>query len=135
VILKAPGKLKNIKTEALIEYVDIYPSLCELAGISKPFHLQGKSFVPLTENPGQPWKTEVYCRWIRGETVVIQNHTYTEWMSENDGKPYSRMMYDLRNDPEETVNISDKPENKMLVQQLSDKLRKHISERDHLTIP
>ena len=135
VILKAPGKLKNVKTNALIEYVDIYPSICELAGLTKPVQLQGKSFVPLTENPNQPWKGEIYCRWIKGETIITQTHTYTEWFDKKETKPYSRMMYDLTNDPEETINISEKPENNVLVQQLSDKLKKHISERDWLIIP
>lgn len=135
VILRAPGKLKNVKTDALIEYVDIYPSICELAGLSKPIQLQGKSFVPLTENPNQPWKEEVYCRWIKGETIVTQTHTYTEWFDKNETNSYSRMMYDLTNDPGETINISEKPENKVLVQQLSSKLNKHISERDWLIIP
>ena len=135
VILRAPGKPVNLKTNALIEYVDIYPSICELAGLSKPFHLQGKSFVPLTENPNMPWKEEVYCRWFRGETIVTQTHTYTEWMGDKDGTANSRMLYDLKNDPEETVNISEKPENKIHVQQLSGKLKKHISERDEIIIP
>jgi hypothetical protein len=45
------------------------------------------------------------------------------------------MLYDLKNDPEETINISEKPENKILVQQLSEKLKKHISERDKIIIP
>lgn len=135
VILRAPGKPRNIKTDALIEYVDIYPSLCELAGLSKPFYLQGKSFAPLTENPGQQWKTEVYCRWIRGETLVTQTHTYTEWPAMKEGNASSRMMYDLKIDPQETENISENPENQMLVQQLANKLRKHISERDKIVIP
>ncbi len=135
VILKAPGKKKNIKTDALIEYVDVYPSLCDLAGISKPFHLQGKSFVPLTENPDLQWKTEVYCRWMRGETIVTQTHTYTEWLNDKTNAVTTQMMYDLTNDHEETVNISGKPENQVLVQQLSEKLKKHISERDKIVIP
>ena len=122
-------------TNALIEYVDIYPSICELAGLSKPFHLQGKSFVPLTENPNQPWKEEVYCSWIRGETIVAQTHTYTEWQGDKDGTTYSRMLYDLKNVPEETINISEKPGNKILVQQLSGKLKKHILVRDEIIIP
>lgn len=134
VIVRAPGKPENLKTNALIEYVDIYPSICELAGLSKPFHLQGKSFVPLTENPDLPWKEEVYCRWIRGETIVTQTHTYTEWPGEKEGTTYSRMLYDLKNDPEETVNISEKPENKILVQQLSGKLKNHILVRDEIII-
>jgi arylsulfatase A-like enzyme len=134
VILKAPGKMKNIKTDALIEYVDIYPTLCELAGISKPFHLQGKSFAPLTENPELVWKEEVYSRWIRGETIVTKTHTYTEWLNDNTNEVTARMLYNLNDDPEETVNISERAENKELVQQLSDKLKKHISERDKIII-
>lgn len=51
--------------------------------------------------PMHNWKTEVYCRLIRGETV----------------------------------NFSEKQGNKILVQQLSDKLRKHIPERDKIIIP
>ncbi|MFW6259575.1 MAG: sulfatase [Tangfeifania sp.] len=134
-IIKAPGKKAGIKTDALVEYVDIYPSLCELAGLEKPFHLQGKSFVPLAENPDLSWKEAVYCRWIRGETVVTQTHTYTQWYNDNSGEVEARMLYDLENDPEETVNISEVRENKKLVLNLAEKLEKHIAERDTLNIP
>jgi iduronate 2-sulfatase len=134
-ILRAPEKKQNLKTNALVEYVDIYPSLCELAGLEKPFHLQGKSFVPLAENPNQPWKEEVFCRWIKGETVVTKTHTYTEWSNDQPGQVTARMMYNLTEDPEETVNISERPENKKLVGELSEKLKKHIQKRDNLVIP
>lgn len=135
VIVRAPGKKKNIKSNALIEYVDVYPSLCELAGLSKPYHLQGKSFVPLMENPDLEWKDAVYCRWIRGETIVTQNHTYTEWYNDNSGEMTARMLYDLRDDREETVNISEKVENQEIVKKLSEKLKNHINQRDNLIIP
>ncbi|MFC2113351.1 sulfatase [Bacteroidota bacterium] len=134
-ILRAPGKKSDLKSDALVEYVDIYPSICELAGLDKPFHLQGKSFVPLTVNPDQSWKDAVYCRWIKGETVVTQTHTYTEWFDDDTGDKTARMLYDLTNDPEETVNISEKKENMKLVEILSEKLKKHISERDGIIIP
>lgn len=134
-VVKAPGIIKNVKSNALVEYVDVYPSLCELAGLSKPFHLQGKSFVPLVENPDLPWKEEVYCRWIKGETIVTMSHTYTEWFNDKTGEMTARMLYNLDEDPEETVNISEEKENRSLVEQLSKKLRKHISERDGLIIP
>ena len=134
-ILRAPSKKKNIKTNALVEYVDVYPSLCELAGLEKPFHLQGNSFVPLMENPNQPWKEEVYCRWIKGETVVTKSHTYTEWLNNNTGEITARMLYNLDLDPEETINISEEKENEKLVEELSSKLKKHIAKRDALIIP
>lgn len=134
-ILKAPGKKENIKSNALVEYVDVYPSLCELAGLQQPFHLQGKSFAPLTENPNQAWKDEVFCRWIKGETVVTMSHTYTEWFDDETGELTDRMLYDLNKDPEETINVSEEKENEKLVQELSGKLKKHVSKRDELIIP
>ncbi len=134
VILRAPGKPANLKSDALIEYVDVYPTLCDLAGLQKPFFLQGKSFAPLTENPDLPGKNEVFCRWIRGETIVTRTNTYTEWY-DNNGNRTDRMMYDLQKDPEETVNIAEIKKNKQLADELSSKLKQHIQERDKLIIP
>jgi len=51
------------KTNALVELVDIYPTLCELADIPLPDHLEGKSFVPLLEDPHQTWKTAAYSQY------------------------------------------------------------------------
>lgn len=134
-IIRAPEKAQNITTDALVEYVDVYPTLCELAGLEKPFHLQGKSLVPLFNDPEQPWKEAVFCRWIKGETMVTKSHTYTEWFDDNSGKRTARMLYDLNTDPKENVNISELAENAELVQKLSNALEKHIVERDQLIIP
>lgn len=57
-IVSAPGmKAKGRGSEALVELVDVYPTLCELAGIPRPDHLVGKSFAPLLDDPDQEWKT------------------------------------------------------------------------------
>ena len=47
---------KGKGTEALVELLDIYPTLCDLAGIPKPDHIEGRSFAPLLENPDRAWK-------------------------------------------------------------------------------
>lgn len=133
-IIRAPGKKSGIKTDALVEYVDVYPTLCDLTGLSIPFHTQGTSLTPLFANPQQSWKEAVYCRWIKGETIVTKSHTYTEWFDDS-GKSTARMLYDLNNDPHENVNISENPENRSLVKKLSDDLIKHMKERDKLIIP
>ena len=49
-------KTRGQKTEALVELLDIYPTLCELAGVPLPKHLEGKSFAPLLDDPCQQWK-------------------------------------------------------------------------------
>jgi iduronate 2-sulfatase len=49
-------KVRGTGTDALVELVDIYPTLCDLAGVPLPEHLEGRSFAPLLDDPGQPWK-------------------------------------------------------------------------------
>jgi arylsulfatase A-like enzyme len=44
--------------------VDIYPTLAELAKLPMPTHVQGKSFVPVLENPDQKWKEVAALRYL-----------------------------------------------------------------------
>jgi len=106
-IIKAPGFKKNTKTDALVEFVDIYPTLCELAGIDVPKHVQGKSFVPLLENPTRTWKEAVFTRFEYGNAVVTDNYTYTEYSG--NGLEES-ILYDLEKDAQENINVVDKKE-------------------------
>ncbi|OEJ99423.1 iduronate-2-sulfatase [Flavivirga aquatica] len=51
------------KSNALVELVDMYPTLCELADIELPSHLEGQSFVPLLDNPNKAWKSAVFSQF------------------------------------------------------------------------
>ena len=50
-------------SKALVEFVDIYPSLCELTGLPLPSHLEGKSFAPLLNDPDQAWKPAAFSQF------------------------------------------------------------------------
>ena len=50
-------------SKALVEFVDVYPTLCELAGLALPKHLEGKSFMPLLTDPDQAWKTAAFSQF------------------------------------------------------------------------
>jgi len=56
-------KLRGKKSKALVELVDMYPTLCELAGVPKPKHLEGHSFVPLIEKTDRPWKRAAFSQY------------------------------------------------------------------------
>ena len=134
-IIKVPWKQEEVKIKSLVEFVDVYPTLCELAGLIPPMHVQGKSFAPLFDNPDQPWKQSVFYRNFDGETILTETHAYTEWINDKTGQSYARMLYDHRSDPEENENIADRPENKKLIKDLQEKLYRHLKKRDSLIIP
>ncbi len=58
-----PESVRGSKTNALVELVDMYPTLCELAGIAQPDHLEGQSFLPLLEAPHQSWKSAAFSQF------------------------------------------------------------------------
>ncbi len=58
-----PAGSRGKKTDALVELIDIFPSLCDLAGLRKPVQLEGTSFAPLLGNPGRPWKQAAFSQF------------------------------------------------------------------------
>jgi arylsulfatase A-like enzyme len=58
-----PDQHRGKSTDALVELVDMYPTLCELAGLEAPAHLEGQSFVPLLEDPSREWKPAVFSQY------------------------------------------------------------------------
>ncbi len=121
-ILKVPGKTKGDRTEAITEYIDIYPSLCELAGIELPDHLEGESFVSLI-NGGSRQKDYAVSKFKDAVTLVKGTQFYTEFTNDS-GEPYARMLFDHATDPLELDNLAEKPEYSATVEKLSIELRK-----------
>lgn len=116
-VVCAPGTRKNNRTNRLVEFVDIYPTLCELAGLPVPRHAQGKSFVPLMNDPKQTWKPAVFSKWSGCQAVKTDRYLYTEWKKGN--KVSHRMLFDHNVDPLENVNIAENPDAKETVEKLS----------------
>ncbi len=110
-LLRAPGmKHAGMKSDALTEFVDIYPTLCELAGLPLPAHLEGVSFAPLLEDPTRPWKTAAFSQYPRGElmgySLRTPRHRYTEWRNRKTGEIDAVEIYDHERDPQENINLA-----------------------------
>ncbi len=123
-IISAPGIKGGQKTSGLTEFIDVYPTLCELSNLRLPDHLQGESFVRLMQNPELPWKQAVFSRIGKGDSVRTKRYRYTEW-TKDDREIYARMLYDHQSDPNENKNIAELPENKDLVNKFSKMLKKN----------
>ncbi len=108
------------KSNALVELVDIYPSICEACQIKIPPNLEGTSFIPLLNDPDKEWKKAAYSQFprnrtgnrhsshghIMGYSVRTNTHRYTEWREWKSNKLIDRELYDHRNDPSEMTNIA-----------------------------
>ena len=58
-----PEAVRGTKTNALVELVDMYPTLCDLAGVSIPTTLEGQSFKPLLNDPNRKWKEAAFTQF------------------------------------------------------------------------
>ncbi len=116
-IFRLPGRPGSGASRRVVEFVDIYPTLTELAGIATPSHLDGRSLRPLLENPNAPWEGIAVTQVLRAaddrlaEQVMgcsIRNHRYryTEW---GEGK-HGVELYDHQADPGEFDNLAVDPD-------------------------
>lgn len=108
-IVKVPGKQAG-STQALVEAIDMFPTLCTLAGIDVPVTVQGRSFATLLDDPGQSFRDVAYSRFGSGDAVVTERFNYTSY---NGGK--AEMLHDHKHDPQENENVAGKPEYKETV--------------------
>lgn len=65
IIAMSGQKKMGAKTDALVELVDVYPTLTDLCGLDKPKGVEGISLKPLLANPNQPWKRAAFSQYPR----------------------------------------------------------------------
>jgi iduronate 2-sulfatase len=150
-----PASAQGVMTDALMESVDIMPTLLEMAGLPMPttHDMEGVSLVPLLDDPHQTWKTAAFSQypkevpmnsgiWYMGYAMRTATHTYTQWreMDATDGNPISlaqrnftvsnriayEELYDMVNDPSQNTNIGGDPQYRALMDALSAKVNTAI---------
>ena len=135
-IISVPGqKTRGRSSAALVELVDVYPTLAELCGLPLPPHLEGTSFAPLLEDPDLAWKKAAFSQYARsyngrrdsgkpapmGYTIRTATHRYTEWFNA-ERKLVGAELYDQSADPVNLHNLAQAPEQRARVAALSTQL-------------
>jgi arylsulfatase A-like enzyme len=140
-LIRAPGVgAGGRKSDRLTELVDLYPTLCDLAGIEIPDTMEGTSLKPLLERPDQDLKTAAFSQYVRrprnspdgkrymGYSMVTTRYHYVEWYhwvdeTKTAGEPAGVELYDLQSDPDENINVAGHPGNMDTVQDLAVQLK------------
>lgn len=146
-IIAAPG-FKPSKTSSQTEHIDIFPTLCDLAGVNIPATLDGKSLVPLMKNPAATVKEYSVSQYPRsnataenerlgyadanamGYSIRTKQYRYTIWMNNGfrSNKPFDNKLiigtelYDYKKDPLEKVNVANDRKYAAITKQMDAKM-------------
>jgi arylsulfatase A-like enzyme len=122
-LIAAPGVEAGRATSRLAEYIDIYPTLCDLAELPTPAHLQGRSLKPLLTDPEAEHKQAIFTRHGGGDAVRTEVHRYMEMRSNRGrGQLQGVGMFDLQQDPQENQNVAESADQAPIREQLKAKL-------------
>ncbi|MEM9478738.1 MAG: sulfatase [Verrucomicrobiota bacterium] len=118
-LVHAPGQTPGT-SDALVEYIDIFPTLSELSGLPAPQGIDGRSFVPVMKGASdkhRPAALTQTCRpWNRkgpiqqmGYSIRTANHRYTQWFELKSQTIIAEEIYDLRSDLYQRTNEIENP--------------------------
>ena len=126
-IVRLPGAESGTPTSALVELVDLYPTLLDLCGLPEPPGLEGTSFRPVLAQPDVEWKSAVFSEAQRGgahgRSVRTARYRYTEWAPMKGAGETLYELYDLELDPKEYYNLAGDAKVAEIREQLASRLR------------
>jgi iduronate 2-sulfatase len=131
-LITGPG-ISPGRTQTLSELVDLYPTLCDLAGIEAPKHLEGKTLVPILKKPSKTLRSVALSQHVRfrerymGRALRSDRYRFVLWEDTKSGRIVERELYDHNNDPLETRNLAGDPQWKKQADILEVQLRKSFA--------
>lgn len=124
IIYDPDAKANGRKCDEVVEYLSIFPTICEALGLKQPAQLEGESIYPLLNDPKAKSKGWAFCRWNQGYTLVTdEGYFYTEWWDKEDNV-LDRLLFDHRVDPDENYNVVGRKEYRHTADSLSRLLMK-----------
>lgn len=122
-IVAAPDG-KPSHSSAVAQFVDLFPTFCDYAGIAAPEGLDGKSLRPVVSRGSRSVQRYAYIQWGSGIAVCDRRYTYAAWYDKK-GNVEASMLFDHREDPDENVNAVSSPSSLRAVKRLSKELDRY----------
>ncbi len=132
-IFAGPGVAKR-SCPAIVEFLDMYPTLADMAGLSVPSHCQGKSLKKLLADPKHRWTDIALSQYKGGPQATMMSYSirteryrYAQWRRLRDETIMGVELYDLKEDPQGNVNIADEHKGSDLLKGLAGRLAKMLT--------
>ncbi|QGY45631.1 sulfatase-like hydrolase/transferase [Maribellus comscasis] len=139
--ISVPWMHKDLKTKSLAEFVDIYPTLCDLAGLEKPSHLEGQSLLPILQNPDTEVNEMAISQFPRGRSLGYDHkneimgysirtgdYRFTRWQKyENPKEVMAVELYDHSEAKTAEINLATEKKYAKRVEELNRLLDEELS--------
>jgi len=114
-IFRIPGQ-KPFTTSAITEYIDLYPTLAELANIPAPMNIDGRSFNQVFNEPhyrhkkaalsqtARPWPSHKPIKQM-AYSIRTAEYRYTRWVNTKNEQVIAEELYHSEKDPLERQNL------------------------------
>ena len=124
------------KSTSPVEFIDIFPTLCDLTSQDIPSNLHGLSLKPIMNNPKISLKSSALSQWPSGNGMgyALRNerYRYIEWMKSDTRSPYdksnviAKQLFDYKKDPLETVNLANESKYEIIANHLQNELKSYF---------
>lgn len=132
-IVAAPGFRDKTRTRALVEFIDIFPTLVDLCGLPQVPGLEGKSLRRVLADPRASVRDAAFTQHPRphpltgpplamGYAARTDRYRYVEWREWKTGQPIAFELYDHQVDGNETINLAGTAEHAAVQVELASRL-------------
>ena len=138
-IMRYSGKIKpGSSTPALVEFIDIAPTVLDYCAVKVPSAVQGRSLAPVLAGKTDRHRQEVFIEYSENEEAAIRTENWklvyiTGKRERQDGYTTGHplpgrtiRLFDIKNDPDEMTNVAERPEHAPLVARLKQSLADHL---------
>ena len=123
-VIAGPGITeKGQVAKGLVEMVDIYPTMVELANQEIPKQVSGVSLSPILKDVDLTVRSSALTQYNNGYSIRTNRYRYTEWGEKGD---LGAELYDHESDPEELINLIDRLEVQDLQMEMAIQLHARI---------